>query len=64
MNFWETKEWTEAKSAQFTTDKILTRVEYLKQVGAGSYSDESYQKYLKAMSEKPKEIEDEKSNLL
>lgn len=64
MNFWETPEWIEAKSAQFTTDKVLTRVEYLKQVGAGSYSDESYKKYLQAMSEKPKEIEDEKSAIL
>lgn len=56
MNFWETTEWIEAKTAQFTTDEVLTRVQFLKLVGSGNYSENAYDKYLKAMAEKPKEI--------
>lgn len=64
MNFWEHPSWIEAKTTQFTTDEVLSRVQFLKLVGSGNYSEDAYQKYLQAMSEKPKEIEDEKSNLL
>jgi len=50
MNFWEAKEWIEAKTyKQFITDKLLSRIEYLKLVGSGNYSEEKYRQYLKAM---------------
>jgi len=49
MNFWETKEWIEAKTyKQLVTDKLLSRIEYLKLVGSGNYSEEKYRQYLKS----------------
>jgi len=64
MNFWETTEWIEAKTAQFTTDVVLSRVQFLKLVGSGNYSEEAYNKYLTAMLQKQKENEDDKPNIL
>lgn len=46
MNFWESKEWIEVKTATFITEKLLSRMEYLKRVGYKNYSEEKYQKYL------------------
>lgn len=59
MNFWETDDWIRVKTFVATTDKLLSRVEYLKMMGYKNYSDESYKKYLKAMAEKPKEIDND-----
>lgn len=56
MNFWEHPSWIEVKTSPFTTDNVLSRVQYLKLVGSGSYSEKAYQNYLKAMAEKLKEI--------
>ena len=52
MNFWETKKWTELKTNQIKTDKLLSRVEYLRLVGYKNYSEEKYRDYLKSMSGK------------
>jgi hypothetical protein len=52
MNFWEHPSWIEAKTAPFTTETVLSRTQFLKLVGSGNYSENSYQKYLEAMSEK------------
>lgn len=59
MNFWETDDWIRVKTFIATTDKLLSRVEYLKMMGHKNYSDQSYQNYLKAMAEKPKEIKND-----
>lgn len=52
MNFWETKEWIEAKTFILKTDKLLSRLDYLKHVGYKNYSEEKYQKYLEVMTKK------------
>lgn len=54
MNFWETDEWIALKTndTDLLTEKILTKVEYLKKVGAGNFTHEGYQKYLEAMENK------------
>lgn len=49
MNFWETKDWVEAKTVILKTEKLLSRIEYLKMVGSKNYSDEKYRQYLKVM---------------
>lgn len=49
MNFWETKSWIDAKTVILKTDKLLSRVEYLKLLGAKNYSEEKYLKYLRIM---------------
>lgn len=49
MNFWETKYWIEAKTKILRTEKLLSRIEYLKLVGYKNYSEEKYQAYLKVM---------------
>lgn len=46
MNFWEMKEWIELKTSDLKTEKLLSRVEYLRLVGAKNFSDEKYKKYL------------------
>lgn len=50
MNFWQTKEWIEAKTTILKTEKLLNRTEYLRLVGSKNYSEEKYQKYLAVMS--------------
>lgn len=50
MNFWETKEWIEAKTFLLKTDKLLSRLDYLKRAGYKNYSEEKYQKYLEVMT--------------
>lgn len=52
MNFWETPDWIRLKSFVATTEKLLSRVEYLKLVGYKNFTDEKYKKYLKAMENK------------
>ena len=49
MNFWETKEWVSLKTIVLKTDKLLSRYEYLKQVGHKNYSEEKYQQYINVM---------------
>lgn len=50
MNFWETKEWIEAKTTIIKTEKLLKRTEYLRLLGYKNYSEEKYQKYLEVMA--------------
>lgn len=57
MNFWETDEWIKLKTFVATTDRLLSRVEYLRLMGYKNYSPEKYKQYLEAMKEK--ELEDE-----
>lgn len=45
-NFWETPEWIKLKTAEVKTEKLLSRVEFLRLVGAKNFSDEKYKKYL------------------
>jgi len=50
MNFWQEQEWIKLKqSCVMKTERLLTRLEYLKEVGAINYSEEKYQEYLKSM---------------
>lgn len=55
LPFWETKEWIEAKTFILKTDKLLSRLEYLKNVGYKNYSEKKYQKYLEVMTKKTEE---------
>lgn len=50
--FWETKEWLELKVPKLKTNRLLTRVEYLRFIGHENYNEERYKVYLKAMQEK------------
>jgi hypothetical protein len=50
MNFWETPEWIKAKTISLKTNKLLSRIEYVKEFGAKNYTEEKYQAYLRAMS--------------
>lgn len=53
MEFWKTKEWLELKMHRpQKTEKLLSKVEYLKMVGWKNCSDERYKEYLKTMNEK------------
>ena len=53
MNFWQEQEWIKLKqSCVMKTERLLTRLEYLKEVGANNYSEEKYQQYLKEMEKK------------
>ena len=49
MNFWETKEWISLKTVVLKTNKLLSRVEYLKQMGYKNFTEEKYQQYLNVM---------------
>lgn len=49
MNFWETKDWITAKTVVLKTEKILSRIEYLRLLGWKEYSEEKYQTYLRVM---------------
>lgn len=51
MNFWETKEWIKLKTFISKTDKLLSKVEYLRLVGYKDFTEEKYKKYLEVMSE-------------
>ena len=48
-SFWEQPEWIKMKTFVAKTDKLLSRVDYLKLVGYKNYSDEKYKQYLKVM---------------
>lgn len=52
MNFWETKEWNYLKTFIAKTDKILSKIEYLKLVGWQNFTEEKYKKYLNIMEGK------------
>ena len=51
-------DWTEAKkkASKITSDKILTRLEFLRLVGRKRYSKEAYREYLDGLGEKPPEF--------
>lgn len=50
MNFWQEPEWIKLKQAcVMKTERILTRLEYLKEIGSKEYTEEKYQEYLKIM---------------
>ena len=49
MNFWETKEWISLKNFIAKTDKVLSRIEYLRTFGYKNYSEEKYRAYLNIM---------------
>lgn len=50
MNFWQEPEWIKLKqSCVMKTDRLLTRLEFLKEIGAKEYSEGKYQEYLKIM---------------
>ena len=43
------KEWIKIKTFIAKTEKLLSRVEYLRMFGWKNYSEENYQKYLETM---------------
>lgn len=49
-------EWIKVKTGTPKTDKILSRIEFLKEVGWKEYTEEMYQKYLKAMNSSGREL--------
>lgn len=49
MNFWETKDWIEAKTIILKTDKLLSKIEYLRTVGWQNFTEEKYRQYLQVM---------------
>lgn len=49
-NFWETPEWISLKTRQTKTEKVLSKTEYLKMVGAVEFTEEKYKEYLKVMA--------------
>ena len=51
-NFWELPEWIKIKTFVARTEKLLSRVEYLRMFGWKNYSDEKYRKYLEVMETK------------
>ena len=51
LNFWQEPEWIKLKSSEEKTEKLLSRVEYLRLVGYKNYSDENYKKYLQTMKQ-------------
>lgn len=53
MSFWQEAEWIKLKQSRtMKTERLLSRLEYLKEVGASNYSEEKYQEYLKPMEKK------------
>ena len=59
FKFWEQDEWIKLKTYIPKTDKTLTRVEYLRLVGAKKYNEEEYRRYLEIQEgEKTEEIEE------
>jgi hypothetical protein len=56
INFWETKEWIELKTSDLKTDKLLSKVEYLRLVGAKNFTEESYRKYLETFTQEKTEL--------
>lgn len=62
MNFWQTPEWIKAKQSVRKTEEVMTRVEFLREVGHKEYSEKLYQEYLQVMkSMKPENEEDDRS---
>lgn len=47
----KSKEWLEIKTGTLKTEKLLTRTEFLKEVGWEKFTEEFYQQYLKAMGQ-------------
>ena len=52
-NFWEQPEWIKIKTFIAKTEKLLSRVEYLRLLGWENYSEQNYKKYLEAMNTHP-----------
>lgn len=48
----KSKEWISVKMYQPQTERILTKIEWLKEVGWQNYSEEKYREYLRVMNEK------------
>lgn len=55
MNFWERPEWIKLKTSEVKTDKLLSKVEYLRLVGAKNFTEESYRKYLETFTQEKTE---------
>lgn len=49
INFWQTPEWIKMKTFIAKTEKVLSRVEYLKLMGCKNYSEDNYKRYLEIM---------------
>ncbi|MBK7380449.1 MAG: hypothetical protein IPJ03_15955 [Ignavibacteriales bacterium] len=63
MNFWQEPEWTKLKqSCVMKTERLLTRLEYLKEVGANNYSEEKYMNYIKTIKKNENEKIDRARN--
>lgn len=45
----QSPEWIEIKTSSLKTDKVLTRIQFLKEIGWQEYTDEKYKIYLEAM---------------
>lgn len=45
----KSKEWIAIKTRGIKTDRILSRIEWLKEVGWQNYSEEKYNEYLEIM---------------
>ena len=52
-DYFKSKEWIELKQScgAIKTDKVLTRIEYLKEVGAKNFTEKTYQQYLSTINE-------------
>lgn len=48
-NLFKSREWMQIKTLSIKTDRVLSRIEWLKEVGWESYSEEKYQEYLAVM---------------
>jgi hypothetical protein len=55
MNFWETPEWVKLKAGTLKTERLLSRVEYVRRFGAKNYTPEKYEAYLRVMNKTEQE---------
>ena len=59
MNFWQEPNWIKLKTFSLKTDKVLSKTEYLKEIGYKNFTEEKYREYLtanKAKSESGKDF--------
>lgn len=47
--FWQTREWMEVKQRSIKTQKLLSRVEYVRTFGSANYTEEKYREYSQLM---------------
>lgn len=45
----KSREWLEIKTGSLKTEKLLSRIEFLREVGWEKFTEELYQEYLKVM---------------